>query len=346
MATANPSATETPAGLMPLVLVVQSPHFQMAESMQSAYSQLRELHDVVYVRNLFLTIASAIYSPVNLYADGWTENDCGLMRGLVGGYLKELKRSSHGSVPPMPPIDIGWRTLSSFTHTREDLEGMVSILGEKKVRRAERKILSQYGVNEPDMLEEQRAEMAIVPEFFVDLGNVDDEMLAAMLAVQAYSHEAAKTRVDVRLCPFEQDIYLKLTGVQTERLAAITGSNGAAGVVQLLNARREENLRERWISDMIKDPRDSIVYCGNAHTMDGFVYSERVHGLLDFAFVAIEKNPDGAVRIRGTFPYHPTVDRDATMAGLANYFASGPIKVLTDLTPRPRVMSMRNFPDA
>ena len=316
----------SPLDLKQLVLIVTSPHLETVRNEQEANATLEHLDNTTYVRNLVISLASQLYSPVNVYIDGITEEYCDVYanplldviteehRLMVSLARSERSRQRYGKVPSeqqeYPPIqlrhpspermrDILFRVGNGFNDYRfsiDDLHETVAIFGD-------------------------------APRHGISLDNYDMERLVMMLGIPAF-HGA-----QITIRPGEYDLELiskALEAVQRKQRSAI----------QSTIRQRDQNLYQHVVEDLKEGKTNAIVYFGPAHEMTQL----RRTNQFDVAFVDVRRNEGGVVEVKGILPSLPPnemkhlelkgYDMEKLVTGYLQ--DSGPIKVMLNLHYRPR----------
>ena len=283
----------------PLVLIVRSEHLKYAQNADERDALLQQLHDVVHARDVLITLAAAIYAPVNIYADGLTKEFCdGYVNPLVDTFVHKFREVTGGNPNAfigIPPADM-FRT------------GMLAAADYYSVESMLKAIPGEY--HRPGGLKTG-----------FNLSQFEIDAFALMLATVKYYG------MDIKVCPSEKD-----ESSLDERAEAHRQNN--KHLIGLTNNLLDLNLYARVAGDLTGSGRRGIVYLGNAHELEPF----RVTPLLEVDWIDV-KRENGRVVVDGTLPYRQSATSDAVVrmrqsvtAELQKTISTG---VIVNLTLRP-----------
>lgn len=310
------AATKTPVSLKPLALVVKAPHLKSQRNMQEAQKHLQEFGNVTYVRDLFISLATTLYNPTNIYLDGIIEAETGVIASGADYYNSLLQEIAGGlrdyfkdrtTKPQFPdPEKVTQDMLRGGNGYQISLKGMRNGI----IKNALKRFGPNYG------------------EGSICLEELDIDRQVRLLSLSVYYD------FDLKICPAEQSLELFIAQTEADQ-------KGDMHLSHSIVAERDKRLYQRLLADLQCSPpsqaRNAIIYLGDAHSMTQLRQAKQ----FDAAFVDVRKSTGSAVEISGTLPCQPDIGEQPEAlathkAGIAGWLQSGPIPVVVNLDYRLR----------
>ncbi len=300
-----------PPAYKPLVMIVRSPHLNLAQTVEERDAMMRELFDVTHIRSLTIARLAFGIRPLRIFMEGMDEEVAEFYNGR---------------------LDV----LSKFhAKTGQDCKFLSSLSRYQKLHESDRLPFQATGFSQPHIPDVQSfREYLEAQEYFsfsltnpgelapkqgFALGDFDMERLVMMLSVAKFYNPG----ISFSAGAYDEGVLRETWNAKTKgdsnrlrELAEITDNNLYLPVKQSL------------------DSGINAVLCfGSLHELNPF---REIDGY-DAHWIDVNKSGDN-VEVKGTIPYIEGKQiPEKIISGTVSLYQSSGLEVIVNIVPRPRV---------